>query len=47
MLSEQDLLAVRLGPQRFGRLGGVQRGVRIECLAGFLRTEEIDRRLPQ
>ena len=36
VLREQDVLAVRFGSQRFGRLGGVQRGIRIQRLAGFL-----------
>jgi hypothetical protein len=47
MLCEQDVLAVGLGAQRACRLGGVERDVRVERLAGFLRTEEIHRCLTE
>src|SRR5262249_30180572 len=47
MLREQDVLAVGFGPERLGRLRGVERRVRVQCLAGFLATEEIHRRLLQ
>src|SRR5438132_12111881 len=47
VLGEQHVLAVRLGAQRPRRLGGVQRDVRLQRLAGLLPAEEIHRRLPQ
>src|SRR2546426_7832292 len=47
VLGEQHVLAVRLGAQGPRRLGGVERDVRLQRLAGLLPTEEIHRRLPQ
>src|SRR4051812_4310468 len=46
-LGEQQVLVIRFGAHGARRLRRVERDVRLQRLAGFLSTEEIDRRLAQ